>query len=86
MYSEQQAAYVRVERLIELLLGDLPELAEFVNPGIYRQHIDMPDSRCYNGVDAVEVGEVGDIALNRCGIAADCGDCLMQFVIDGARQ
>jgi hypothetical protein len=30
-------------------------------------------------VDAVEVCEVGAIALDRCGIAADRGDCLIQL-------
>src|SRR5271169_648085 len=62
-----------------MLLGDLSERSEFVDPGIRRQHVDMPGLRLYGSVDAVEVGKVCRIALDRCGIAADRGDCLIQF-------
>jgi hypothetical protein len=48
-----------------MLHGDLPKRAEFVDPGIDRQHVDMPGLRLDGCVDAVEVGEVGDIALDR---------------------
>jgi hypothetical protein len=86
LHSEQQTAYIRVERPIELLLGDLPQCGEFVNPGIYREHIDTPGARLNSGIDAVEVGEVGDIALNRCGIAADRGDGLIQLRLTAANN
>ena len=80
----KQAAHVRVERPVEMLLGDLAECGEFVNPGIDRQHVDMPGLRLDGCVDAVEVGKVGHIALDRCGIAADRGDCLIQLGLTAA--
>src|SRR5262249_34565798 len=86
LHGEQQTAYVRVERLVELLLGDLPERPESVNPGVYREHIDIPGLRLNSGVDAVEVGEAGDIALDRCGIAADFGKGLIQLGLTAANN
>ena len=86
LHCEQQATHVCVERFVELLLGDLPQCGEFVNPGIYREHIDTPGARLNSGIDAVEVGEVGDIALNRCGIAADRGDGLIQLRLTAANN
>jgi hypothetical protein len=79
LHGEQQAAHIRIERPIEMLLGDLSQRGEFVDPGIRRQHVDMPGLRFDGCVDAVEIGEVGGIALDRRGIAADRGHCLIQF-------
>src|ERR1700751_2959309 len=62
-----------------MLLGDLSQRGEFVDPGIRRQHVDMPGLRLDGCIDAVEVGEVRGIALYRCGIASDRSDCLIQF-------
>jgi len=42
---EQQTAHVRIEGLVEMFLGNLTEGAEFIDPGIDRQHIDMPGLR-----------------------------------------
>jgi hypothetical protein len=46
----------------------------------------MPGLRLNGGIDAVEVGEVGDIALNRCGIAADRGDGLIELGLAAANN
>ena len=46
----------------------------------------MPGSRLNSGVDAVEVGQVRDIALNYGGIAADRGDCLIQLGLAAANN
>jgi hypothetical protein len=62
-----------------MLLGNLSECSEFVDPGIRRQHIDMPGFCLYGCVDAVEVGKICRIAPDRCGIAADPRDSLVQF-------
>jgi hypothetical protein len=59
-------------------------IAEFVNPGIHRQHVDPPGLRFDRCVDAVEIGEVGGIAPDRCGIAADRGGCLIQLGLTAA--
>jgi hypothetical protein len=40
--------------------------------------------RLNSGADAVEVDEVGDIALDRCGIAADLGDGLIELGLTAA--
>jgi hypothetical protein len=47
---------------VEMLLGDLPERAELVDPGIYRQHVDASGLPLDGCVDPVEVDEVGGIA------------------------
>ena len=67
-----------------MLLGDLPERAEFVNSGIHRQHVDPPGLRLDPCKDAVEVGEVSGIALDPRGVAADRGDCLVQLGLAAA--
>ena len=67
-----------------MLLSDLSKRAEFVNTGIYRQHVDVPGLCLDVRKDAVEVGEVRGIALDRRGIAADRGDCLIQFGLTAA--
>ena len=77
--ANKRAAHVRVERLVEMLVGDRSERSEFVDPGIRRQHIDMPGFCLYGCVDAVEVGKICRIAPDRCGIAADPRDSLVQF-------
>ncbi len=65
--------------LIEMLLGDLSQDGGLVDPGIRRQHVDLPGLRLDHGVDAVEVGEVGGIALDRRRIAVDRGDRPIQL-------
>ena len=68
-----------VERRIEMLLGDLSERAEFVNPSIHRQHVDMPRLRLDGRAGVVEVGEIGGVAPHGRGTAADCGNCLIEL-------
>src|SRR5204862_5565118 len=63
---------------------DLSEHAELVNSGIDHQYVDAPGLRLDGRVDAVEIREIGAIALNRCGIAADRGDCLIQLELTSA--
>src|ERR1700738_1441789 len=66
-----------------MLLADLSERAEFKYSGIYCQHVDAPCLRLDLCKDAVEVGEASGIALDRRGIAADHGDCLIQLGLAG---
>ena len=65
--------------LSEMLLGDVSQCAEFVNPGTHRQHVNasglVPDGCEYT----VEIAEVRAIRLDRRGIAADRGDSLIQL-------
>ena len=62
-----------------MLLGDLAEAAKFVIPGVDRQHVGMSCLVLNRRVNAVEVAEVGGVALNRGGVAADRGDGLVQL-------
>src|SRR4029077_9498761 len=62
-----------------MLLGDLAEAAEFVIPRIDRQDVDSSCLVLDRRVNAVEVVEVGDIALNGSGPAADRGNGLLEL-------
>ncbi len=62
-----------------MLLGDFAEAAEFVIPRIDRQHVDTSRLVLDRRVNAVEVVEVRDIALNGGGAAADRGNGLVQL-------
>jgi hypothetical protein len=84
LHGKQQTAHVGVERLVEMLLSDLPKGAKFVNPGINHQHVDAPGLRSDGFVDAVEVGEVSSVAADRCDIALDRSNCLIQFRLTAA--
>ena len=46
----------------------------------------MPGLRLNGGIDAVEVGEVGDIALDRCRVAVDRVDGLIQLGLTAANN
>jgi hypothetical protein len=52
---------------------------KFVKPGIHRQHMDASGLALDDAEDAVEIGEVGSITPDRCGIAADRVDSLIQL-------
>ena len=67
-----------------MLLGDLSERAEFVNPSIHRQHVNMPRLRLDGRVGVVEVGEIGGVAPHGRGTAADCGNCLIELGLAAA--
>jgi hypothetical protein len=67
-----------------VLLGDLAEWSEFIDAGIYREHIDPSRLRPDGCKDAVEVGEICGIPPDRLSTAADRGDRLVQFELTPA--
>src|SRR3984957_9844173 len=78
--GEQEAEDVEVENLVELRLGDGFERAEFVDAGIIDQDIDLFVGLLGFGEELVDVGLLGDVALNGDGFAALADDFVDDFV------
>src|SRR5207237_502783 len=78
LHGEQHAADVGVERLVEMLLGDLAKRPDFVEPGVDDEHVDAAGFFPDRLVDAVDVGEVGGVAPDGANGAADFGNCFVE--------
>ena len=71
LHGEQQSFDVDVEDPIELFLGDFAHRREFRDAGIRKHDVELPFSRLDLREQAIEVGELGDVALNAGDVAAD---------------
>ena len=86
LHREQLAARVQPEGGIEVLLGDLAEPALLARPGTCPQHVDralfLPD----RVEQAVQIRQVGRIALHAGDVPADQPDGFVQCFLPPARD
>src|SRR5207248_11759277 len=62
--AEQQAAYIDVELLVKVLLGNLPERRELSDAGIREQNIQRAFLLLHDCIQPLDIREFRDIALN----------------------
>src|SRR6202000_2569361 len=82
--QEEQSANIGVERLVEVLFGNLPERAEFIDTGVGEQDIDAASLCFYDVVYSIDIGNVRCVGLDGGCIASDLGHGLVEFRLPAA--
>jgi hypothetical protein len=81
LHGEKSAAYVEIESLVEVLLGDLFQRGEFTLAGAGEEDIDFAPFALNGLVEAVEVGEISGVALYAGNVLADEFHGLIEFIL-----
>ena len=71
LHGEERAAHVEVEGLVEVFFGDLFERGELALAGAGEEDVDLALFALDGLVEAVEVGEIGGVALHAGDVFAD---------------
>jgi len=81
LHSEERAAHVEVEGVVEVLLGDLFEFGGFAATGTGEEDVDLALLTFDGLVETVEVGQVGGIALYAGDVSANELHGLIELVL-----
>jgi hypothetical protein len=81
---EQESLHIGVERLVEVLLGDLSQWGELAATGVGEQHVHPPVLLLHRCVEPVEIGQVGHVAADPDHPAADLLDRGVQLGLAAA--
>src|ERR1700722_171229 len=68
-----------------MLLRNFPKGSKFSNAGIGENDIDSPLGR-YHLVEAIKVGQFGNVSLNASDVAPNCSHGLVEFLLTTARD
>src|SRR6266481_2041471 len=71
LHREEESLDVDAEGPVEVRLGDRPERRELAGSGVGEEDVDAALFLLHHGVQAIEVGELRDVALDGGGVRAD---------------
>ena len=71
LYGEEKAFDVGVEGFVVVGFGDGAERCEFADAGVGEENVDAAFLLLDGGVEAIEIGEIGDVALDGGDVFAD---------------
>ncbi len=71
MHREQRALHVDIEELVEMRLGDGAQGGELAQTGVGEDDVDPLALRLDRLVEAIEVSQLGDVALDAGDVVAD---------------
>jgi hypothetical protein len=83
--GEEEAFDVGVECFVVMGFGDRAERSEFAAAGVGEKNVDAAFLLLDGGVEAVQVGEIGNVALDGGDIFADEIDGGVKFGLAAAR-
>src|SRR5580698_3280160 len=83
---KKRAPDVAVECFVKMLFRYCAEGSKGAAPGIGDQDVNVSFLIFYLSIQTIEIGQIGDVALNAGDIAADFPDGLVQFVLAAARN
>src|SRR5258708_20506217 len=84
LHREQKSLDVGIENFVEVLFGDCVEGGEFSRPGICEENVDVAPLFLYSSVQAIQIGEIGHVALHRGNAFADLLNRRVEFALTAA--
>src|SRR6266852_6621973 len=85
LHGEQRSFDIDIEEFVEMLFSDFVERRKFRNAGIGEHDVKFP--LCFDGlIEAIEVGQFGNVSLNASDVAADRLYRLVQLFLTAARD
>ena len=80
LHCEKRAPDIAVECFVKMLFRYRAEWSKAAAPGIGDQDVNVSFLFFYLSIQTIEIGQIGDVALNAGDIAADFPDGLFQFM------
>src|SRR4029077_5608094 len=77
---------IDVEESVEVFFGDGPKGNEFANAGVREHNIDSPLHLSDGLVEAIKVGQLGNVSLHSRNVGAECRYGLVEFLLTAARD
>ena len=85
MHGKERSPDIDIEELVEMRLRDLFQRGKLGYSNVGKEHINSP-LLTHGFVEAIKVGQIGNVALHASNIASDCIHSLVKFLLAAPRD